>query len=278
MTEISQTAGVTLVLGGNGKTGSRVAQRLTNAGVPVRIGSRVGSPQFDWQIPSTWDRILHNVTAAYIAYSPDTGFSGAAETIAEFAHRAIASGTRRLVLLSGRGEKGALHSERSVRDSGAEWTIIRSSFFAQNFSEDFLADAIRQGVLAFPFGHVAEPFIDVEDIADIATAALTQDSHCGQVYEVTGPHALTFVDAIAKISTASGRQMNYQPITTPEFEWALVNAGAPADFAAELTNMFTQVLDGRNTHPTDGVQRALGRPARSFVDFAWKAAAAGAWK
>lgn len=163
-----------LVTGGTGKTGRRVAERLASLGVRVRIGSRTGQPRFDWEDRETWLPALQNVESAYIAYYPDLAFPGAAAAVRSFAELAVQSGVRSLVLLSGRGEPGAQAAEDAVRDSGAEWTIVRSSFFCQNFSEGFLADAIPSGEVAFPAGNVEEPFVDVEDVAEVAAAALTR--------------------------------------------------------------------------------------------------------
>lgn len=188
----------------------------------------------------------------------------------------MASGVRRLVLLSGRGEVPTARSEQAVGRAGADWTIVRSSFFAQNFSEDFLTDAVRDGVVAFPAGEVAEPFIDVGDIADVAVAALTDPRHAGQVYEVTGPRLLTFADAVAEIAAATSREVSYVPVIPQDFTSRMVEAGLPDEFATQLTGLFTEVLDGGNAYVTDGVQRAVGCGPRDFADYARAAAATGA--
>ncbi|GAA3754422.1 NAD(P)H-binding protein [Salinactinospora qingdaonensis] len=268
---------ITLVLGGTGKTGRRVAERLRAQGRQVRIGSRSAEPPFEWQDRSTWGPVLDGVTSAYVAYSPDAGFPGAAETIQAFAEQAAQAGVRHLVMLTGRGEKEAQRSEEMLRQAGTEWTIVRASFFAQNFSEDFLNDLVRGGVVAFPAGDVAEPFIDAEDIADVAVAALTEEGHTGQTYEITGPRSLTFAEAVAQVAEASGRQVHYQPISIDEFAAAMTEHGAPPEFVNPLCELFTEILDGRNATPTDGVQRALGRAPRDFADYARAAAASGAW-
>jgi uncharacterized protein YbjT (DUF2867 family) len=217
------------------------------------------------------------VESVYITYFPDVAFPGAADTVRAFAKQAVQTGVRRLVLLSGRGEEGARLGEQAVQESGAEWTIVRSSWFCQNFSEHFLADGVLSGELAFPAGDVAEPFIDAEDIADVAAAALAEDGHAGQVYEVTGPRLLTFADAVAEISKASGRSIRYTPVSPEEYASALRQYGVPDDFATPLVELFAAVLDGRNASLADGVQRALGRPPRDFADYARDAAASGAW-
>jgi uncharacterized protein YbjT (DUF2867 family) len=269
--------GLTLVLGGTGKTGRRVARRLTARGLPVRIGSRSGEPPFDWEDQRTWASALRDVESVYLSYHPDLAAPGAAETIGRFADLAVASGVRRIVLLSGRGEEQAQVSERTVQRSGAEWTILRSSWFSQNFSEDYLLEPVLSGEIALPAEDVAEPFVDVEDIADVAVAALTEDGHAGQLYELSGPRLLTFAEAAEEIAKASGRQVRYVPISPERYTDGMIRQGVPADYAAFLTELFIRVLDGRNAHLTDGVQRALGRQSRDFSDFARDAAASGVW-
>jgi uncharacterized protein YbjT (DUF2867 family) len=266
----------TLVLGGTGKTGRRVAERLRALDRPVRVGSRRGTPPFDWDDRSTWAGALQGVGSAYIAYYPDLAFPGAADAIGAFSRAAVASGVRRLVLLSGR-EAQALPSEAAVRAAGVDSTVIRASWFAQNLSEHFLLEAVRAGVIALPAGDVAEPFIDVEDIADIAVAALTEEGHTGEVYEVTGPRLLTFADVAAELTLATGRDIRYQVVAAAEYRALAVEQGVPADEVDELTELFERVLDGRNARVTDDVRRALGRPARDFADYARAAAASGVW-
>lgn len=267
----------TLVLGATGKTGRRVAQRLTDRGMRVRLGSRAGSPPFDWNDRSTWGPVVDGVSRAYISYFPDIAVAGAVETLGTFADLAVRQGVSRLVLLAGRGEAEAERAEEAVRDSGADLTIVRATWFAQNFSEGFMRDAILSGVLALPAGDTPEPFVDADDIADVAVAALTDDRHIGRLYELTGPRALTFAEAVAEISRASGRDVRYQPVSLDEFATAMSAQGLPADVVGLVRYLFSEVLDGRNSHTTDGVQRALGRTPRDFRDYARDAAASGAW-
>ncbi len=263
----------TLVLGGTGKTGRRVAERLTAEGLPVRIGSRSGTPRFDWEDQSTWAPALAGVGAVYLAYFPDLAFPGAAETIGGFAKQAAAAGVDRLVLLSGRGEEEARSSEEAVQSAGTGWTIVRSSWFNQNFSENFLIDSVLSGEIALPAGDAAEPFTDADDIADVAVAALTDDAHAGQIYELTGARLLTFADVAAELSTAVGRQIVYTPLTSDEYAQILRDNDLPLEFV----DLFSKILDGRNAHLTDGVQRALGREPKDFAEYARETAATGVW-
>lgn len=181
-----------LILGGTGKTGRRLAERLEASNIPVRIGSRSGNPAFDWSDRTGWAAALEGIGAVYISYYPDLAVPGAAEAVDEFARLASSRGVRRLVLLSGRGEPEAQRAEELVMASGADWTILRCAWFAQNFSESFLAEPVLAGEVALPVGDVKEPFIDADDIADVAAAVLSEDGHAGEVYELTGPRLISF--------------------------------------------------------------------------------------
>ncbi|MUL40611.1 NAD(P)H-binding protein [Streptomonospora sp. PA3] len=267
-----------LVLGGTGKTGRRVARLLTAAGRPVRIGSRSTRPAFDWQDEATWEPAVHGASCAYVAYAPDLAFPGADEAVGRFARRAAEAGLTRLVLLSGRGEPGARRSEEALRAAGTAWTIVRSSFFAQNFSEDFLAGMVERGQVALPAGAVAEPFVDADDVAEVAAAALLDQAHTGRVYEVTGPRLLTFPQALAEIGEAAGRDIAYLPLTPEQFAAGMVAEGFDPGYAEALSALFAEVLDGRNARLGEGVAQALGRPPRDFADYARRAAASGAWQ
>jgi uncharacterized protein YbjT (DUF2867 family) len=266
-----------VVLGASGKTGRRIVERLRARDIAVRPGSRSAQPPFDWSSPDTWRPALEGASAAYVSYFPDLAAPGAPEAVGALAGVALEAGVERLVLLSGRGEEEAQRSEDALMRSGAAWTVVRSSWFSQNFNEAHFREPLLAGELALPAGDVGEPFVDADDIADVAVAALTEEGHVGEVYEVTGPRLLTFAEAVAEIARASGRELAYARIGIDDFAAGLAEAGVPADEAALLRYLFTEVLDGRNAHVTDGVQRALGRPPRDFAAFARAAAASGAW-
>ncbi len=267
----------TLVLGASGKTGRRVTERLEALAVPVRRGSRSGVPPFEWEDRSTWAGALEGMDAVYLSYYPDLSVPGAAETVGSFAELAVRGGTRRVVMLSGRGEVEAEQAEQAVSASGGDVTILRSTWFAQNFSEDYMLEHVMSGVVALPAGDTPEPFVDVDDIADVAVAALTDDRHVGELYELTGPRLLTFGDAVAEMSAATGRALRYVPVSVEEHEAFCLEHGVPEPVVELLTYLFTSVLDGRNAHVTDGVRRALGRDARDFGEYARTAAASGVW-
>jgi uncharacterized protein YbjT (DUF2867 family) len=276
-TENGRRTKTTLVLGGTGKTGRRVVERLEARGVPTRIGSRSGEPPFDWEDEATWEPALRGVGSAYVSYYPDLAVPGSVEAVRSFAELAVQSGVRRLVLLSGRGEPENERAERVVRDSGAEWTILRSTWFMQNFSEDYMLEHVLSGEIRLPAGDVPTPFLDADDIADVAVAALTDEGHAGQLYELTGPRSLTFAEAAKEIAEAAGREIRYVPVSLEEHAVEAAGHGVPVEVVELLTYLFSEVVDGRNADTTDGVRRALGRKPRNFRDYARHTAATGVW-
>ncbi|MFI6316919.1 NAD(P)H-binding protein [Nonomuraea sp. NPDC050556] len=266
-----------LVLGGTGKTGRRIVERLREAGTEPRVGSRGATPSFDWDDPSTWHAALTGVRSVYVSFFPDLAVPGAPEAIEAFTKTAVACGVEKLVLLSGRGEAEARSCERIVAASGVEWTVLRASWFNQNFSENYLLEPVLDGQVVLPAGDVPEPFVDADDIAEVAVAVLTQDGHHEKIYELTGPRLLTFADAVAEIAAASGRSIEFVPVSAAAYATALKEAGLPDDTVSFLIYLFTTVLDGRNSRVEDGVRQVLGRPARDFADYARAAAKTGVW-
>ena len=265
-----------LVIGGTGKTGRRVAERLCDRGVPVRIGSRSSATPFDWEDPSTWSAALDGAGAAYVSYYPDLAAPGAPEAVRALADAALDRGVRRLVLLSGRGEVEAQRAEQVVFDSGADVTVVRCAWFMQNFSEAFLRDAVLSGEIVLPGGDAHEPWVDADDIADVAVAALTQDGHVGELYELTSPRLYTMTDIAAELTRATGRDIRYVPVSVADYAATAADHGVPEELVGFLTYLFSEVF-GHNAHTADGVQRALGRPARDFSTFAHDAATADVW-
>jgi uncharacterized protein YbjT (DUF2867 family) len=266
-----------LVIGSTGKTGRRVVERLETAGVPVRAGSRSAELPFDWEDRGTWAPAVEGVRAIYVTYHPDLAVPGSGDDVEELARIALAAGVGRIVLLSGRGEEEAQRAEERLQASGADWTIVRCSWFSQNFSESFFHDLLMTGEVVLPVEDVPEPFIDLEDVADIVFRALTEDGHVGRLYDVTGPRLLTFADALAEIGEAAGRPLVLVRVSLAEFRAGMDAAGVPQDVVELLEYLFGEVLDGRNAHTTGGVREALGREPRDFRDYARRTAADGTW-
>ncbi|HJT75302.1 MAG TPA: NAD(P)H-binding protein [Chitinophaga sp.] len=266
-----------LVLGANGKTGSRVTAKLAALNLPVRKGSRNGIPRFDWDDKGTWEPALKDIHSVYITFQPDLAAPGSLEAIETLSRLAAEAGVKKLVLLSGRGEKEAQDCEKIVMNSGLQWTIVRASWFNQNFSESYLLEPIQAGFVALPAGDVKEPFIDVDDIADVVVAALTEEGHNEKVYEVTGPRALSFREAINEIAQATGKPVQYEQIPAADYIATLKEYQVPQDVINLLNYLFSEILDGRNTIVSHGVEQALGRKPKDFSTYVKEVSANGTW-
>lgn len=266
-----------LVVGATGRTGKRVAARLVALGVAVRAASRTAPVKFDWAIPSTWRSAVEGCDAAYITYAPDIALPGAVEAISAFVDTALLAGLKRVVLLSGRGEPEAQRAEACLLESGADWTIVRASWFMQNFSENFFREGVMEGEVVFANGDTPEPFVDADDIADVAVASLLDDSHIGKIYEVTGPRLLSLREATREIAEILKRPIQYIDLPPQEYIDGLSQAGFPNEVVALLSLLIEEVLDGRNAQVANGVRQALGRDPRDFVDYVIKSNAAGDW-
>jgi uncharacterized protein YbjT (DUF2867 family) len=273
-----------LVTGATGKSGSRVVKQLRAKGLPVRAAARHGEQVFDWTDSGTWDAALEGARSAYIVQLDGTVL------VRQFVERAVKHGLRRVVLASGRGIDnpnyatdtsgildGLLDSEAAVRESGLEWSITRPGWFAQNFSEGFFADYIKAGELRLPAGDGAVSFVDAEDIAAVVVAALTEDKHNGQIYELSGPKAINLAEAVATISEHAGREIRYVPLSVEDYIAELVAAGLSPEDAKAFADMVEPIRNGTDEYLSDGVERALGRPARTFAEFAKTTAEEGGW-
>ena len=266
-----------LVVGSSGKTGRRVVERLDALGVQTRPGSRRAAIPFDWDDQTTWAPALSGMQKAYVAFHPDLAVPGAPDAIREFMRLAVDAGIEHVVLLSGRGEAEARRCERIVEESGVTWTVIRASWFFQNFSEGFLRDLIVGGTVALPVGGVLEPFVDAEDIADVAVSALTGSGLNNRLVEVTGPQLMTFAQAVDAIGVAAGYDVAFVHIEHEEFLASMIREGVPGPYVQLLGYLFSEVLDGRNESLTSGVQSALGREPRNFESYAARTVEEGAW-
>lgn len=267
-----------LVLGANGKTGHRVVEKLSQQGYKnIRMGSRSANPPFDWEKPNTWAASLAGMDSVYITFQPDLAIPSAADTIQRFTKQATLAGVQKMVLLSGRGEKEAQICEQIVMNTAAHWTIVRASWFNQNFSESFFLDPILAGHVALPRAEALEPFTDADDIAAVVVQALLEDKHNGQVYELTGPRLLTFPQAIAEISKVTGREIKFEALSLEAYTSMLRQYQVPEDFIWLANYLFSEVLDGRNASVTHDIEKVLGRKAKDFTEYAIELAPTGIW-
>jgi len=266
-----------LIIGKTAKTGLRVDQRLQALGYTTRGVSRSSSPAFDWEDAGSWRAALEGTHSAYVTFYPDLAVPAAEDSIRQFIAVAKDAGLQHLVLLSGRGEQGARRAENLLMNSGLDWNVVRSSWFMQNFSEGFMIEGIVGGELMLPAGDTVEPFIDIDDIADVAVATLTRPELRNRLFEVSGPRAMTFSQCVAEISEAVGYPIAFTQISIEDFLATLREQGLPEDMLWLMRELFTVVFDGRNSEPSKGVEEALGRPATDFSEYVRKVMAAGAW-
>ncbi|PRX56039.1 NAD(P)H-binding protein [Flagellimonas meridianipacifica] len=267
-----------LVLGGTGKTGRRIAARLQEKGHNVRIGSRGATPKFDWEDESTWSSALEGIDSVYITYQPDLAVPGAREAIEGLTKAAKQQGVKKLVLLSGKGEKEAELCEEIVMQSGLDFTIVRASWFSQNFSESFFLEPIQSGFVALPLADTNVPYVDADDIADVAVEALLKEKHNGNIYELTGSQFFTFREVMNEITKATGREIAFTEVSVEAYTQMLKEQGVPAGYVWLIGYLFTEVLDNEaNQVMTNDLEKVLGRKPKLFLDFVQETATTGIW-
>ncbi|MGD1959050.1 MAG: NmrA family NAD(P)-binding protein [Fulvivirga sp.] len=267
-----------LVIGGTGKTGKRVVQNLTAQGHNLHIGGRNNDPVFDWDDPSTYAQALKDMDRAYIVYYPDLAVPGAKKAIQTLTDAALKAGLEKVVLLSGKGEKEAEACEDIVANSGLNYTIVRASWFNQNFSESFLLDPIQAGHVALPMPDAEVPFVDADDIAEVVTEVLLNDAYNSQIITATGPRKMTFKEIVNEIARGTGREIAFQSISQEEYNAAMKAAGVPDDYIWLFDYLFREVLGNpENQDVSNDIEKVLGRPATDFRAFVKKTAKTGVW-
>jgi len=266
-----------LVIGGTGKTGRKVVERLNKRGIKVRIGSRNAKPSFDWDKPEEWRHALQGIDKVYITFQPDLAVPGAKEAITELTKQAKACGIKKLVILSGRGEHEAELCEQIVMQSGMDWSVVRADWFNQNFSESFFLDPILAGHVAVPRAETKIPFTDTDDIADVVVEALLDDQYTGKVLELTGPELWSMEEVIKGITQVTEREIGFHSISLEAYTKMLRDQQVPDAYIWLINYLFANVLDGRNSSTTNTIEEVLGRPAKRFSDYLRETAATGVW-
>ncbi|MEC7770857.1 MAG: NAD(P)H-binding protein [Bacteroidota bacterium] len=267
-----------LIIGGTGKTGRKVVESLEFLNQNVRIGSRFSKPAFDWNNEDTWENALEGVDKMYITYQPDLAVPGALQSIEQLIRLAKKKNLKKVVLLSGKGEREAELCEQVVIHSGLDYTIVRASWFSQNFSESFFLEPIQQGFVALPQAEVQVPYVDTGDIADVVVEALLHNEHNGNIYQLTGPTTLSFKEAIAEIANATNRDIAFAPISIEEYVVAMKEHDVPADFVWLIEYLFTEVLGNPMvSETTNDIEKVLKRKPKSFAEYVKETAKTGVW-
>jgi uncharacterized protein YbjT (DUF2867 family) len=271
----------TLVLGGTGRTGSLVARRLAERGLPARTAARHGADvPFDWDDPTTHPAALAGTDRLYLV-TPVLRISYA-DQVAAFLDLAVASGVRHVTYLSTYGAQlappdvdiSAVENELAARKTLTH-AILRPARVMQNFADAHLP--VVDGVITVPTGGRTEAFVDAGDIAAVAVETLLDpEGHDGARYEPTGPQALTVAEVADTITAVSGRPVRHQDIDPEVWIGGAVAAGVvPADYAVMLRRLTGAIVSGNGSTPNDDIERVTGRAPATFDDFARRNA--GAW-
>jgi ergot alkaloid biosynthesis protein len=270
-----------LVTGGTGKTGRRLVSELRGKGVECRVASRgatvaEGERPFDWTLPESWDGALEGVSTAYLVAPSAVGEP--APVMIDFLRRAQKRGVSRFVLLSaaplpaGGPAMGQVHLW--LKENAAEWTVLRPSWFMQNFSEGQHLASIQDedGIYsATEDGRV--PFVSADDIATAAMAVLTSEDPFNSDFILTGDRPLSYDEVAERIGMAVGRRISHRRLSSDELAARYRLLGLPPVYAEKLAAMDRAIAEGAEDRTTDSVKFLLGRPPISFDDFVEASAA-----
>jgi uncharacterized protein YbjT (DUF2867 family) len=281
-----------LVTAPTGKVGRRLIPLLLRRGVTVRAASRtpvaprpgVEPLRFDWADKSTFDAARRGVDAMFLVAGPIPGPEHA-DAIRVLLDGATNAGVKRVVLLSVFGvdqappEHHLRRIENAVESSGVPYTILRPGAFMQNFSEGHFIRALEsirtRDEIAMPGGEGGVSWVSTEDIAAIASIALTEEGHAGKAYVQLGPEALTVAQVAEHISWATGRRIKYVETDHKPLRDELIAAGAPRETAEQNSQLAAYAFSsGAFGVLNDDILKVTGRPPVSFGEFAVGAAAA----
>jgi uncharacterized protein YbjT (DUF2867 family) len=264
-----------LVIGATGTTGSRVVTFLSQRGVLTRQATRTprspGQVRFDWADRATHADALRGVGAIYLIAPIEV--SDPVPLVKPFLKEALRQGVRRVVQLSssalpeGGPGLGAVH--HLVRTMMPEWTVLRPSWFMQNFVGDHLvAQGVETGEIVTATGNGRVAFVDAGDIAAVAGHALTDEIPHNTEHILTGPEALSYADAAGILTRQTGRTIIHRSVSAEEAVIRITAHGVPTEFAKALAAMDTDISGGAEDRVTDTVKAVTGLTARSFQTFA----------
>lgn len=268
-----------LITGATGTVGSALVPALQAKDVTVNAMSRnrsdfpgATSVLADLRNPASLEAALAGATGVFLN-SPST--PDGADLQRRFADIAQAAGVQRVVLLSQyaadvdspvRFLRWHAEVEAHVRQLDFEVTVLRPNLYMQSFLA-FAASAAHSGVLAAPIDEAAVSAIDTRDIAEVAATVLTENGHAGATYTLTGPRAVTHTEIAATLSSESGHDITFAPVTSKQFAAALEGLMPPWQLDG-LIEDYAHYDRGEASAVHTSVSDLLGRPARGIEDFA----------
>src|SRR5262245_7893280 len=260
-----------LVTGAAGLNGSAVVRKFSRNSVAVRALVRDRSKavalaelpyvelvEGDMARTETLDRVLRGIDRALMISSSNLQML---ETQCQFVDACKAAGVAHVVKFSGKESSVGFDAnkflftrmhkeiERYLEASGLVWTHLRPSQFMQVYLREASSIA-GTGLLRSPLDDVRLSPVDVEDIARIAFAVLTQGGHQGRAFEITGPQALSMAEIAAAIGEATGKPVRYQKTSIEEHRRGMEAAGLPPFIVDALIE---QALE-RLRHPQSRVE------------------------
>lgn len=280
-----------LVTGVTGNVGSEIARQLIAKAIPFRIyvrdaekaASMIGTQGYetvlgDFSDEGAFATALKGVDAIYMVTTQSDAFKA---DLQRMVRQVKAAGIDRFVMLSAEGDpdgeiffiRRTGELEQIVRDAELGWTFLRPDWFMQNF-----ASYVAMGMVAFPDGPGKTSFVDVRDVAEIAIKALTEASHLHRTYRLTGPDAMTFAGATARVSEGLGRDIPFVGITPEQLRDALIEQGSESWYAEMNAEMTQAIQVGISFSPSNDIQFLLGRLPCSLETYvadhkeAWNAA------
>ncbi|WP_435110558.1 NAD-dependent epimerase/dehydratase family protein [Nocardiopsis synnemataformans] len=263
----------TLVTGATGMVGRRVLTQLRSRGLPATGASRTSKTRLDWTDTSNWDEILDGVKNVFVVTPVGSALGN---RVAGFLERAAAAGAVNAVVLTAMGSEYAPSdsdqraAELRAKDLFGRWTVLRSNWLFQDFTEGMFAGLARSrnGRLELPVKKRTEvSFVDARDVADAAVAALLGD-HSGREYTLTGPQPLTFREVVKQTRGTESPVWRFKAVDEAGFYFRAADRGWNDRFIDTLNERFAAAVRGRAAEVTGDVRAALSRdpiPLGRFV-------------
>ncbi|MEF2278160.1 SDR family oxidoreductase [Deinococcus sp. YIM 134068] len=185
---------------------------------------------------------------------------------------ALGAGVERMVLLSLQGAERLTfvpHAklEKYLKESGAESTFLRPSFFMQNLTTTHLPE-LRKGEIYVPAGKGRTSFVDVRDVGEAGAVVLTGDGHANRAYELTGSEALTYEEVARRLTAVTGHPIRYTDPNPITFFRHMRARGVATGQIVVMEGIYATARFGLAGRVTPELAGLLGRSPRTVDEFA----------
>jgi uncharacterized protein YbjT (DUF2867 family) len=269
------------ITGATGNVGAEVVKAFPNPGLlrcavindadARKVPEGIETVRFDFQDPATYADAFRDVRAMFLMRPPH--LANVERDFVPPITAAVQAGVQHIAFLSLVGVENAkfvphYKIEQAVKASGAQWTMLRASFFMQNLSTTHRAEIRDRSVIALPVGKAKTSFVDVADIGGVGAKALSEPGHENQAYTITGGESLNYDQVAALLTDVLGRPIRYTHPDPLSFAISQKRGGRPWGMTLVMTMLYTMTRNGSADVITDDVQRVLGRPPVTFRQFA----------